>query len=354
MSYRTWFIRLVAILLSLEGVIAVLNYRFDPLWCFGNVNSANAVAIVIDQRQQKTNLVTFGPRGYDTLIIGSSRIEPLAAADFSGQSAFNYSLPALFPDEYQEYIDYFRRENGKAPRRIYLGLDFFGTIEKKPIVNRPPTSYFVEAQAANYRLNSLLSADPLIKLAKGYKRKDYYYRYDRRGNILIPREMTATERAKFIEKRLEVFRDKFYADGSYRYHPGYRSILAAVAARNRESELHVFTSPVSRPLFELLVRQGRYPEYERWLRDAVAVFGTVTNFMTVNSVTSDQANFYDADHLYPAAARLISRRLCAGDGQLAPADFGEVITRATVESYLAKLRRQVQARYAGPDKVTLN
>jgi len=175
MSYRTWVIRFVVIMLSVEAMIAVGNYWFDPLWCFGTVNSSNATAIVIDQRQQKTNLVAFGPSGYDTLIIGSSRIEPLDARDFAGLTAFNYSLPALFPDEYQDYIDFFRKRNGNSLRRIYLGLDFFGTIEKKPVVNRPPRSYFDEAEAKSSRLNILLGSDPLIKLVKGNLRKIFIY-----------------------------------------------------------------------------------------------------------------------------------------------------------------------------------
>jgi len=90
-----------------------------------------------------------------------------------------------------------------------------------------------------------------------------------------------------------------------------------------------------------MVRQGRYPDYERWLRDAVSVFGTVTNFMTVNCVTSDMSNYYDADHLYPVAARFVSRRLCGLDGMKIPADFGEVVTRESVENYLLIMRSRV-------------
>jgi len=349
MSYRVWVTRFIVVIFSVEAIIAVGNYWFDPLWCFGTVNSANTTAIVIDQRQQKTNLVTFGPVGYDTLIIGSSRIEPLDANDFTGEKAFNYSLPALFPDEYQEYIDYFRSRNGKSLRRIYLGLDFFGTIENKPVVNRPPNSYFLEAEAPTNRLNSLLSADPLVKLVQGHFKKEYYCRYDRRANVLMPRAMTEAERQHFIEKRLSVFRDKFYAEGSYSYNPRYKALLASIAESNRDIELHVFTSPVSQPLFEQMLRQGRYPDYEQWLRDAVEIFGSVTNFMTSNSVTVAMANFYDADHLYPSAGRQISRRLCNPEGLKIPADFGEVITRETVESYLSDMRHRVAMLPGGID-----
>ncbi len=341
MSYRTWVLRFVVIMLSVESMIAVGNYWFDPLWCFGSVNSSNATAIVIDQRQQKTNLVAFGPCGYDTLIIGSSRVEPLDARDFAGLTAFNYSLPALFPDEYQEYIDFFRKKNGNSLRKIYLGLDFFGTIEKKPVVNRLPRSYFDEVEAKSSRLNSLLGSDPLIKFVKGHFEKDFYIRYDRRANTLIPRDLTEAERQLFIMKRLSVFEKNFYADNAYSYNQRYRAQLANIAERNRDLDLHVFTTTVSKPLFELMVRQGRYPDYERWLRDAVSVFGTVINFMTVNSVTSDMSSYYDADHLYPFAARYVSRRLCGLDGMNMPTDFGDVVTRETVESYLSNMRRRV-------------
>jgi len=167
----------------------------------------------------------------------------------------------------------------------------------------------------------------------------------------MPRAMTEEERQQFIAKRLAVFRDKFYAADAYSYNRRYKSLLAELAAHNSDLELHVFTSPVSKSLFEQLVRQGRYPDYERWLRDAVEVFGSVTNFMTINSVTADLANFYDADHLYPAAGRSVSRRLCSPEGLDFPTDFGEVITRETIDNYLSVMRRRVAALPGGIDNL---
>lgn len=183
-SYRICALRFILMFLCVEMAVAGLNYQIDPLWCFGMVNKYNATSIVIDQRLQKTSLLAYGPAGYDTLILGSSRTEPLNGGDFPGQRAFNYSLPALYPDEYADYIGFFKRRNGGTLRQLYLGLDFFGSSAVKPIVNKPPNYYFDRTGAGTYRLNALLSPDPLWKYLKGFFNREYYYRYDRRYNIL--------------------------------------------------------------------------------------------------------------------------------------------------------------------------
>jgi hypothetical protein len=157
--------------------------------------------------------------------------------------------------------------------------------------------------------------------------------------------MNSAERQRFLGKRLEIFRDKFYADGIYHYNERYMEMMKTITGSNKGIQFHVFTTPVSRLLFEQMVRQGRYHDYERWLREIVRVFGSVYNFMTINSVTSEMNNYYDADHFYPSVGTLVSKRLCGALNPASQADFGDFVTGENIESYLQHLRQQVEARY---------
>jgi hypothetical protein len=343
--YRIWVLKFVKVLVLFEILVAILNYSVDPLWCFGNVDKHTAKAIIIDQRLQKTNLLAFGPSGYDTLILGSSRTEPINGLDFPGRKAFNYALPAIYPDEYPGYIDFFKKHNQRTFNQIYLGLDFFGSSSRKPVVNKPPNYYHSQSAARGYRFTSLLSPDPLWKYLKERRNSDYYYRYDRRYNILIPRDMTAAERQRFIDRRLLIFKEHFYADGVYRYNDKLVEMMTAITDENKGVRIQAFTSPVSRLLFEQMVRQGRYEDYEHWLRDIVRVFGSVINFMTINTVTSEMSNFYDADHFYPPVGTLVAHRLCGIADPAVPADFGDYVTDQNLESYLSLMRQHVTVVY---------
>lgn len=344
-GYRPWLVGFICTLLLAELLVVSGNYILDPLWCFGHVNRFNSISIVIDQRVQKTDLVAFGPSGYDSLIIGSSRTEPIKAASFKQEKAFNYALPALYPDEYAQYIKYFRGKNRKTLSKIYLGLDFFGTSSRKPVINKSPDYYLSRVKESNFRLNAIFSADPLWKYLKGYWDKDYYYRYNRRLNVLIPRDMSGLEMQRFTEKRLNIFRDKFYSDKEYVYNPGYRKILLDLVADNPEIQFSVFTSTVSAPLFDQLIKQGRYPDYERWLRDIVDVFGSVHNLMTPNAVTLNLGNYYDADHFFPETGDLIVDLLANNDNKRSSQDFGDLVTRESIDSYLMDLRTKLRSRY---------
>ncbi|HOP41492.1 MAG TPA: hypothetical protein PLI53_10670, partial [Geobacteraceae bacterium] len=103
----------------------------------------------------------------------------------------------------------------------------------------------------------------------------------------------------------------------------------------------VFTTPVSKPLFCLMVRLNRLPDYERWLRDLVDVFGEVYNFMDLNSVTRDYLrNFSDCDHLFPEAGTLLAHRVLGIPDQSLPPDFGKLVARRNIEETIAAVRSQ--------------
>ena len=95
-------------------------------------------------------------------------------------------------------------------------------------------------------------------------------------------------------------------------------------------------------MYELMVKEGLYPNYKQWLKDCVEVFGGVYNFMTINSITSDLDNFYDGAHVYPEVGTLMVHRLLNIPDSNLPNDFGMLVTRENVEQHLKSIDFQVR------------
>ncbi len=339
-KYKRWVIFFCTFLLSLFTAILLFNVFLDPLWCFPYINKFNEKAVVIDQRQQKTNRLAFGQRNFDTIMLGSSRTEPVAAEDLAGCRAFNYSAPAMYPEEYGDYLRYARKKSVLPIKRVFIGMDFFGTIKQKPVPIKSPVGYFDQTDGRLYRFNSLLSPDTLRLYIKRWKDRSYYYLYDRRRNILIPKNMALYDRKKLLNDRIELLGMVFYSSSRYHYNENSGYLYKSLLSDFNDVTFTVFTSPVTKPLFERMVIEGRFSDYCRWLREIVHVFGGVYNFMYVNSITSNLYNYYDADHFYPEIGTLIAHRITGTADTKLPEDFGEYVTSNNIEQHLAKIRCQ--------------
>lgn len=339
-NHKKWFIVLTAVLAFVMGCIIILNYIIDPFWCFAAINKYNSYAIIIDQRLQKTNKITYDTKSYDTIIIGSSRTEPINQNDFVNYKAFNYAAPAMFPEEYGSYIDYFLKINNDGIDNVFLGLDFFGTIQNKPIVNKSPQSYLETTNAKLYRFKTLLNLDTLRIYAKNYYDHKYYFRYDRKNNILIPKDLSKYNRSTLLSERLLVFQNHFYNNKVYRYDRAYKQKLSELKTKYYSKNIIVFTTPVSQPLYALLIHEGRFEDYCRWIRDVVDVFGGVYNFMYANSITENLENYYDADHFFPRIGTLVAHKITGYPDKNIPCDFGVYVTKDNLEQHLGQLRLQ--------------
>ena len=342
-SCKKWSLCFLALVGTVTLLTVMANYVIDPLWCFSNINSVNTPAGIVDQRQQKTNKLTFERNSYDALILGSSRTEPVSQDDFYNLHAFNYAAPAMFPDEYDSYIEYFCKLNHDKVTTIFVGLDFFGTIETKPIENKPPMTYIDTSRERLYRFKSLITMDALRIYVKNYYKHANYYLYDRNKNILIPKDLSRYDRKKLLSDRLELLRDSFYSSNKYSYNPDYRKNIARLKAKYNQINIIVFTTPVTRPLFEALIREGRFDDYCRWIRDVVDVFNGVYNFMYVNSITENLDNYYDADHFFPKTGTLIAHKITGFPDENIPKDFGVYVTRDNLDEHLEFLRRQAES-----------
>ncbi|MDD2319464.1 MAG: hypothetical protein PHO83_05360 [Geobacteraceae bacterium] len=340
-KYRAW-LRLTAYSLAIGlTLVTLFNYTIDPLWCFNHRNRWNAEQVGFNERLQKTNLVTFRDFDYRSLLIGSSRVAVLDQNQFRGKAAFNYAAATMVPDEYGDYIRYARKQNGKTFTTILIGMDFFGTNANYQKRFEKPEYYFSEANSFLYRYKMLLTYDTL-RFSKnnlnagGSEVRGTY----NRGNVRTPKLGTREGRENLVRNQLFWFSAIGYGN-NYHYDGRLREKLRRVREDNPGANFVVFTMPVSKPLFCLMVKNNRLPDYERWLRDLVDVFGAFYNFMDLNTVTRDYLRtFSDCDHLYPETGTLLAHRVLGIPDDSLPADFGKLVTRQNIDEIIASIQAQ--------------
>lgn len=341
-SYKKWCTLFLLAIGSVTFVTVAVNYLVDPLWCFRHINRYNRNAIIIDQRLQKTNEITFGNNEYDAVILGSSRTELVNQNEFGNCKAFNYAIPALTPEEYLPYLNYFKSRTGDRAKCIFIGLDFFSTTKSRPIQHNRPEYYISQANEQHYRLKTLLGLDTLRLLIKAKFNKKQYFKYDRANNLLIPNAIPAEELKRIFNNRLEMFKTSFYNKDTYQYDTKIINIYSEVARTNVSNNVIVFITPESQPLYEYLIKSGRFEDYARWLTDIVQTFGGVYNFMYLNTITRNTDNYVDADHFYPRIGTLIAHKLSGIKDENIPSDFGVYVTEDNLQQHLAFLRTQAE------------
>jgi len=340
-EYRSWVKGSLGALAALLALVALFNYLMDPLWCFDHCNRWNGRQIGFNERLQKTNLVTFRDFPYRSLLIGSSRVAALNQNDFTGAGAFNYAAATMIPAEYGEYIRYARERRGRDFETILIGMDFFGSNASYKKTFEAPERYFETSNSFLYRYRMLLTGDTLSYSVSNLKANGKQVRgtYDR-GNVRTPSARSRADRENLMREQFVWFSTEGYG-GHYRYDERLKEKLQKLKHDNPGTRFVVFTTPVSKPLFCLMLRLNRFPDYERWLRDLVEVFGGVYHFMDLNSVTRDyDRTFTDCDHVYPAVGTLIAHRVLGIPGKAVPADFGKLVTKRNIDAIIAGVRAQ--------------
>lgn len=331
---------LVAMLLL--GMVLGVNSLVDTYWYFGTTNLLSTCKFNFDERVQKTNLLLNMPPRYDALLLGSSRVSFMPPALFRGSTLFNYSLGSMYPDEYEECVAAARLRH--PVRTIYIGMDFYGTATHKMFPADNPVRKNVEgAQNPLRKLGALLSWDGLLYAFRtarmslgGGISSDYYDKDYVKHMAPYSRE----QQPDVILAQLRLYHEKAYGPG-YQWNGALPELYRRLRQQNPDVEFVVFTTPISAPMFSLLVRDGRLHDYERWLRLIVENFGSVQDFMGLNSVTENLDNYADAHHYLPPVGEYIVDRL-EGRNTQAPADFGVRVTSRNLDEHLAQIRLLTQ------------
>ncbi|MBM7649327.1 hypothetical protein JOC78_002280 [Bacillus ectoiniformans] len=341
-NYKKWLVKLLIsnALIVLPVAVAVMgfNYYIDPLWNFNHKNDWNDYQAGFDERQQKTNYIVNRPFDYDSLLMGTSRVTYMDQHEFQKDKVFNYSLSSLHIDEYQPYVDFAKKQNGKAFDKIYMELYFESfNGEVKNLLGSPDT-YFEEAESPFYKYTSLFSYSTLQKSLDNKK-------YSEENSFPGPRSYNRENVAatSMTNDRLPVLLDRYkkhFADnqfkGTYPYDEKYKEKLAALKKANPSSEFIVFTDPIPVERMKIVLNNPVYWEaYERWYREMTDVYGTVYSFQNVSEYTANRKYWFDWFHYYPAVGDLMIAEL---EGRENGSDFCVKVTKENVDQYLTQLK----------------
>ncbi|WP_042350675.1 hypothetical protein [Bacillus massiliigorillae] len=345
MTYKSFIFKVLSIVFVVVISGASFIYYIDPLWLFGSSNEYNDVQTVIDERQQKTNFITYQPFDYDTLLIGSSRTTYINQHDFKDMNVYNFAVSNMSVREYNSFIEFAKERRGKEFDTIIIGLDFFKTSLDQSAAPRSLDSYKVKLNERFYRTKSLLSFDSLDYAYTNFKqsRKNEVVeeRNYNRENVAVAKKIDSKTIATQTKEKIKKFKDVFYGK-TYQYNPDYAIYMQELINNNPNTKFIVFTTPISTQLFEALVEEGRLSDYDRWLKDVTTVFGEVTNFMYPNSVTNDITNYFDGHHFYPPVGTLIAQSLSNDSKANIPADFGVKVTAQNIEEHLAMVHQKAE------------
>ena len=328
-AYAKWNLEVLIAIIILAFAFGMINFIVDPLWCFSHSNRFNKNQNPFNERQQKTNILTFQKPGYDSLLLGSSRATYIDQNDFTGLRVFNYSANGMKSAELNGYIEYAKRVKGGPLKCIILALDFDDNA--RYVVEDWPSHYIDRANSFLYRFRTLLSVDTFIHSLQNLRWKSSGYNRD---NVKVMFPVTARQRQKEAELQLRLL-------SGVREDANIKELLRELKHRNPETRFIIFTTPVSKPLFDLFIKTNGIDAYEKWLRDCVEVFGEIYNFMYPNSVTTNPENYKDAHHFHPRIGTLIAHKLLALDDPNIPADFGILVTKDNIDEHLRKIRKQV-------------
>lgn len=338
--YRRNTLTLLFSIISVLCCILIFNGIVDPLWCCIPVTGKMFPISpdIQDARLQKTNKLVFGKNDYDALLIGSSRAEQLLKGDFKRNNIFNYSVPSIYPYEISEYITYFRSYASYDPKRVYIGLDFYGTNVTMPDKALTPSYYQATVNTWLYRIKSLCNFGTLRHSLHALKTDNEIFRYEKATNNKLVGRVSQETSDKLVAQQTSYYRDKLYNRVLYQYDPDYRRRLSEIKEACGQARVIVFTTPETDALFTVLLKEGRLSDYERWIRDIVDVFGGTYNFMYPNSMTNRRNNFLDAHHLYPEKASMLVRKIAGEPTDGDPDDIGEYVSAENIEEHLVMVR----------------
>lgn len=324
-KFTSYFLLLVFVTLS---VIATINYAIDPYWTFKHSNALNNKQIDFDERQQKTNYLYFVNNNFDSLLLGSSRSTYLKEDHFKSK-LFNYASNGMYPYEYEYFIHTFKTLTQTIPRHIILGVDFFGTNKNE---NQKPTNqkYIENTTSTLYRLKLLLnyniSKNSLQNIKQNIILKKNFYTRDRNKDIKITKDIN-TQIVTTIKKLK-----------NYQYDDKLFSYWLTLQNTFQDSQFIVFTTPITMSQLKAYRDAGLIPFYFKWLHDLVNAFGSISHFMTINTYTMNNNNFFDSNHFTPEFGNLIAKELVSKEDKI-----GITLDKTNIDNFIKDIEQKINA-----------
>ncbi len=368
--YARWY---GGALLGFMLLVGGTNFVVDPFGRFRtiDVEGFNRVKVGVKRDTRKGKTATLWECRFDTILLGSSRIEfglnPKNPA--FPERTYNAGLKSTSIYEMQRLARYMLEH--QAPRMVVVGLDFFAFNERRIGADDFEESLIGHGQQPWSVFKYLVSLETLQSAAITvlWNRLDVFdpceqNGYDR-GYPL--RSSTADEFRRTVESFLDnpnYYQDYLAGDDYPR-----RLMQMLLELRSSGSDVRVFLSPVHAALIEAMAVAGLDDDYFRWKRRMVELVAEVNaaqpdarpmelwDFSGYNSVNTEVVaadgsrlrNFRDPSHYRDKVGNFVIEKVLGqppGEAPV-PADFGVVLTPANVDARLASEQQAAAATSLG-------
>lgn len=364
------------------GMTGFLGFNFcvDPEGRFSLINRPGF-------NQEKTEAMENGGRmvksralengNYDTLILGSSRVENGIDPQhpvFAGKRAYNVGLSGSnFYETYQVFE--FARKT-RTLKTVIMGLDFLLFSNKRQVSGDFAESRFADKPLWLSDLRYLVSPQTFLTSWTTVQKnrageRSLYTEYGMRDRTRFYDPTRLNHRDLFIKILTRNFLVSQETYGGFAYGLDRLTLLRTLitACRADGIALYLFIPPSHARDLEALRVLGLYPLFEQWKRDLVGILAEdaavhssaapipLWDFSGYTSITTEDipaANepgkpmrwYWESSHFKKETGDLVLSRLFTSpprEHQL-PDDFGILLSAENIEAHLALLRTQ-QSRY---------
>jgi len=348
-----WTVLFFIFSITILVIIGSLNFIVDPLWSFKHSNFLNQVQYPFNEREQKTNLLTFNDNLYDTLIIGPSRTTYINQNDFIGYNAFNYAAAGMHPIEFSSYINYAKSKMKSEFKYIIMEIYPMVCTEEeiknfyKNTKYEPPENFIKRSNEKFYRFRISLSIDTLmystINVISSFKPSNIFNfggtrLYDRNNVAWVIKPSNETIDG-FIKDYINIAKKREKKDLNKNQ---MKYIYQKIVKENPNTTFIVFMPPMPSPsLMADIKYDNGYELIKQTITDAIDVFGHIYFFMTINNISKNyHDNFKDSTHFLPHVGSLMVDKIINGNKSNVPDNFGLYITKDNLRASMDTLYNQ--------------
>jgi len=345
-------------------LIASFNYIVDR---YGLNNLIHIKGINTD-KISNTNITTrfeistLGHGGYDTLLLGSSRIgvmDPRVVDHYLGGKSFSLGQPRSVTSIQYNLFRYAVKFN--PIKNVIYGIDFL-SFNKNNMIN---TEYLDKADKIKngnreYNFDVYFSFDSFIKNLEfikhnflgqavsknkvpavylpqnGMRKHVVYIEALKNGTLDLDHQIYEHLQEYFGDKENDIYYNYTFSDEYLEY---FKKIVHYCQDHN--IKLWVYVPPMLGEHFDAIYAAGYFDEYEHYERE-IAKITDFMDFTGNNTISMNKNNYWDSSHLREELTPIVMARIFHDTSVKVPDDFGAWVTKENIDTHLKALKAQIR------------
>jgi hypothetical protein len=349
---RKWLFSALGILLGTVGLTGLLNFTVDP---YGLLRKDFSYQFIEPNKNFiKIRFIAQNPDRYDAFVFGSSRANSIDVRKIQGYKGYNVHYNGGLPRDHLYNLRYLLKKGVKI-RLILIGLDDFSSRDDPtPHLNQPlryPYPPVLNLHPFPFYLRYFFSFHDwkiMQEIWSGYEKK----LFKKAGENPVLYDLNDTGQSYFYQedRQIEANPEKHRNDPKFlrRVIPSgnrLKEVMEDLREIVRLAEAHqvrlvLFIHPLHKNIF---LDSGA--DFERFKR-ALSNLSGFYDFSGLNSITTDNFNYYETSHYRRHVGDLVIARIFDDRAIKVPEDFGQWVTAENIDLHLESLRRQL-IRYPG-------